>query len=466
MHTDSALGAQGGCCARPPTGFRRLTLGLLQATHAAEGFVGLPPGVSLPGQILAAFKAAAPRLGLAPRLVHAIDWLFRFTQPQDWEAGTWPIVWPSAALQREALALSETQVKAINRGLIEAGLITMKDSPNGKRYGKRDSAGRIVEAYGFDLSPLAARHAEFLHLATEARAERTEMGKLRRRATIARKSIVQILEIAAEQGFTGEDWTSLQHDSRGLAQTLGRIETLDELTFAVERLERRQGEARERVENLLARAQPMAADPVDSDPKGAEYRPHHYTYKTNDNLNPDTVMAHKDYSLGCGTAEANPNPAGGPQEPETRATDQATISQKEAVRTDSGTLMRLSIDELLQLAPRLRLYLTTPRPVWRDIVDAADWLRGELGISRPLWGEACVAMGRECAAVAVALVSARPAEHFRTSPGGYFHGMVIKAKAGELNLVRTIWGLRQAKTGKPHGTPARTGGVASPRRLH
>ncbi|MFL5281182.1 MAG: replication initiation protein RepC [Rhodopila sp.] len=99
-------------------------------------------------------------------------------------------------------------------------------------------------------------------------------------------------------------------------------------------------------------------------------------------------------------------------------------------------------------APRLRTHLTTPNPVWRDIADAADWLRGEMGISRPLWGEACLAMGRECAAVAVALVSAKPAEHFRTSLGGYFRGMVAKAKAGELNLVRTIWGLRQAKAAK------------------
>jgi replication initiation protein RepC len=57
-------------------------------------------------------------------------------------------------------------------------------------------------------------------------------------------------------------------------------------------------------------------------------------------------------------------------------------------------------------------------------------------------------MGRECAAVAVALVSAKPAEHFRTSPGGYFHGMVAKAKVGELHLVRTIWGLRQARATK------------------
>src|SRR3954465_11291049 len=134
----------------PPTGFRRLTASLLQATRAAEDFTGLPQGVSLPGQVLAAFKAAAPCLGLPTRLVHAIDWLFKFTQPQDWEPGAQPIVWPSAAMQREALGLSQTQAKVLNCALIEAGLITMKDSPNGKRYGKRDGAQRIVEAYGFD----------------------------------------------------------------------------------------------------------------------------------------------------------------------------------------------------------------------------------------------------------------------------------------------------------------------------
>jgi replication initiation protein RepC len=105
-------------------------------------------------------------------------------------------------------------------------------------------------------------------------------------------------------------------------------------------------------------------------------------------------------------------------------------------------VLRLSTDELVQLAPRLRLYLTTPVPTWPAVVDAADWLRGELGVSKSLWGEACLAMGREEAAIAVAIVSAKPAGHFRSSPGGYFHGMVAKAKTGELNLARTIWGLR------------------------
>jgi replication initiation protein RepC len=123
--------------------------------------------------------------------------------------------------------------------------------------------------------------------------------------------------------------------------------------------------------------------------------------------------------------------------------------------------MRVSTDELTLLAPRLRNYLKTPTPGWREIVDAADWLRGELGVSKSLWGEACVTMGREETAIAIAIVSAKPVEHFRSTPGGYFHGMVAKAKAGELNLARTIWGWRQATAPKPRRGPGQGRGSPS-----
>ena len=85
-------------------------------------------------------------------------------------------------------------------------------------------------------------------------------------------------------------------------------------------------------------------------------------------------------------------------------------------------------DELARLAPKLKPYLRRPNPTWPDIVDAADWLRHDLGVSKSLWGDACLAMGRELAAVALAIVSTKEPEHFRTSPGGYFHGMVAKAQ--------------------------------------
>ena len=210
----SAHGAPRGGFAHTPTGFRRMTPGLLKADRAAESFAGLPEGVKLPGQLLAALKAAAPRLGISPRIVHAIDWLFRFTQPQDWEHGSRPIVWPSASMQEEALGLSATQVKEINRRLIELGLVTMRDSPNGKRYGRRhEKTGHIIEAYGFDLAPIAMRHAEFVRLAEEGRAERAAMGRLRRRATIARKAITQIIETAQEYGFADEEWITLARET-------------------------------------------------------------------------------------------------------------------------------------------------------------------------------------------------------------------------------------------------------------
>src|ERR1700739_62443 len=85
-----------------PTGFRRLTPGLLKVDRAAESFAGLPDGVSTHGQLLATLRGPAPSLGLSPRLVHAVDWLFKFTMPQDWGRGERPIVWPSASLQQEA----------------------------------------------------------------------------------------------------------------------------------------------------------------------------------------------------------------------------------------------------------------------------------------------------------------------------------------------------------------------------
>jgi replication initiation protein RepC len=401
-----------------------MTPGLLKANRSAEGFDGLPEGVESPGQLLAALKAAAPRLFISPRLVHAVDWLFRFTQPQDWEKGGRPVVWPSASMQQQALALSPTQVKEINRRLIELGLVTMKDSPNGKRYGCRDPRGRIVEAYGFDLAPIAARYAEFVRLAEEGRAERLAMGRLRRRATIARKAIAQILETAAEYAFDGEEWQILAHETQAITRALKAVERVDEMETGVKSLERRQQAARERLEMLLGT--------VETVPKEPENRPHIYNYNPTPNPEQDTVIAAK----GCSGAEETTDPQ-----------SEAPVQPK---RPDKGMVHGIGPDELPRLAPKLKPYLRQANPTWPDLVDAADWLRHDLGVSKSLWGAACLAMGRELAAVALAIVSTKDREHFRTSPGGYFHGMVAKAKAGDLHLERTVWALRHSTEPERH----------------
>ena len=104
--------------------------------------------------------------------------------------------------------------------------------------------------------------------------------------------------------------------------------------------------------------------------------------------------------------------------------------------------------ELVDLAPRLAQYIPHRTLTWNHVLDAADWLRGELGVSRSLWADACNTMGRDQAALAMAIVSTKSESHFSRSAGGYFAGMVRKHERGELHLERSLWALREAKWGK------------------
>jgi replication initiation protein RepC len=150
--------------ARIAPGCRRLTPAHVQVQAIAERFEGLLE-VSK-GQALAAFKQAAQPLGISPRLRDAVDVLFAFSAPQDWQPGARPIVWPSNRKLETMLGLARRQVQNVLNALIRANLMTPVDSPTGRRWGHRDAkTGKIVEAYGFDLSPIALRHAEFVAVA-------------------------------------------------------------------------------------------------------------------------------------------------------------------------------------------------------------------------------------------------------------------------------------------------------------
>ena len=179
-----------------------------------------------------------------------------------------------------------------------------------------------------------------------------------------------------------------------------------------------------------------------SDPKGAGYRPQIIPTNPPIYSEQNTVMAHNGCNSGSGPVPPDVAPTVPPAEPERASagpTNEGSSGTAAGLapqtvqgdqqrlpppaRTDSNPVIKLPIDELLHLAPRLRPYLTSPQPAWPEIVDAADWLRGELGVSKSLWGEACIAMGREQAAIAIA--SSRPSRRsISARPGRVFprHG--------------------------------------------
>ena len=411
-------------------GARRLTLNMRARLDQADGFLGLPPGTAKPLTFLAAFQEAEPYLGLPAHAFKLVSWLVKQTRPQDWERGSRPIAWPSARRQQEFLGLSPAGVKNLNRALFEAGIFVVRDNEQGKRYGRRGPDGRIIEAFGFDLSPLAMRYEEFVRIAAAAKLERERMKELRRRKTLAARSIRQAIEELATQGHDAEMLRQLGRDTAELTSAARQAERSEELALVVKALERRKAEAEQWLRELIKI--------VDSNPEGLADEPHQYTITTlKDHLGEDTVIARQQRSRAEGAVPRAPSFA--PEAP--------------ALGSNPGQALptlRLTPAQLIELAPRMERYVehVETAVAWPDIVKGAEWLCGELGVSRTLWGHACMVMGRDLAAVALAFVTTRPEGHFTSGPAGYYAGMVRKAEKGELHLDRTLWKLRETKWGR------------------
>ncbi len=118
---------------------------------------------------------------------------------------------------------------------------------------------------------------------------------------------------------------------------------------------------------------------------------------------------------------------------------------------------RIPVEAFWEILPdRIRDWLHEPRSDWPDIVDAARQAATSLGISGNAWIEACEALGRRNAAVAVSIIAIKHDQGLIHSPGGYLRGMTEKGEAGELDLSATIFGLRDKKRRSAlPGTPQR-----------
>ena len=398
--------------ARIAPGCRRLTPAHVQVQAIAERFEGLPEGVSK-GQALAAFKQAAQPLGISPRLRDAIDVLFAFSAPQDWQPGARPIVWPSNRKLETTLGLARRQVQNVLNALIRANLITPVDSPTGRRWGHRDAkTGKIVEAYGFDLSPIGLRHAEFVAVAERAAAEERERAALRRRLTIARKAIQQIAETALEHQLADRDWRYWLAEALTLVLTIRDDLPLEGLQAVVGELEQRRADGETALQAAFDSQQNASAGAIECTPITTTNQPKADNSATS---NPDSEKR----SSGQGDSPASADP----------------ISPERSQQA----LPAVTPKFVLTVSPELKPYIFTASPSWADIVEAANGLRQQLGISRPAWIDACQAMGRYQAATAVAVIAAKR-ETIR-SPGGYLRGMIGRAQNGELHLSNSLWGL-------------------------
>jgi len=350
-------------------------------------------------ELSAAARDAAKALDLptTPRVV--LSELVACWGEQEWER---LLVWPSNDYLVGRTALTDRAIRKSIRKLVDLGLIVPKDSPNGKRYAVKDLAGEIVDAFGFDLTPVYARRGEWATLLIEQKQLRQAQKQAFDEVTICRRATEEALNALAEH-YPDLDRSSLEDDLRALkAKTPARskaslpADLLDEWSLL-----------RSRAEQAF----------LNAGNGGTRFRD---SYNNN----------------------------GSPSEP----CNKSFPKKAEAVRSTEQPAEHLSPELILEACPTLGDYGQPVRDL-ADIVAAGRYLRASLGAHESAWTEAVEEIGTVRAAIAVIYtlqlyeddVAKNGGESRIKNPGGYFRALARMVKAGKIDLAVELLAMRRRR---------------------
>ena len=412
-----------------PFGARGLSRGMLKAQHVAASC----PEKAEAGkwQVLRDLTIARHRFALSDRAVTVLSALLSFFPEEKLTTESDLLVFPSnAELGRRAHGISEATLRPCLAQLVEAGLILRRDSPNGKRYARRNGDGSISKAFGFDLKPLLARVAEIGEAAYAVNEERQAITLLREEITLLRRDIRKTLEFALD-GDLADDWTAVFAAFQPYEGTsnrgLGRLELTN--IAAGLRL------VCDMCEKLLKKqdiSEKMDGNDI-----------HNERHKQDSNQTPfsDSESADEDYPSGKLVADLDDESADsiGLQQPVGTAGLARAKRMAEGAGAARPPRNKVPLDLVLRACPDIRGYAKHDIRSWRDLAEAAALVRTVLGISPDAWREAEEVMGSENAAVTVAAILQR-AEAIR-SPGGYLRALSERAGEGTYSPAPVIQAL-------------------------
>ena len=403
----------------PGQGLRRFDEHAAAATQLAEEFRGLGPGVTQ-AAALGVLKRAAPYIGVDLRIISLVDLLFAWTKPQDWRGGQLPVVWPSNDVLARKLGVSVRQVQKRLNQAQALGLITFHDSPNGHRGGRRGDDGLIVWAYGIVLAPIGTRYDELLERATAGATADAALVVLQKRLAAARRKIRSMAQAAQDRGLThlraDEDLALALMATQQMRRV--RDETL--LTGAVEQMESRCRAL------ALALSQEIGAD-------------QHPGKTTNSSCSHDTDIVHSTTTSHLQSAEADTS-SGYPEKSRKSENVQPRLSPVEEDLEKHGVTLSFIAEVASELWPELAY----GQRGWGELVAKAERLSAQAGISSHAFHEAVRVMGQRGAATSVIATIQKHRRGEVRRPGAYLRGMTSKACLGELNLGRTLHGLKDA----------------------
>ncbi|MCA2406368.1 replication initiation protein RepC (plasmid) [Rhizobium leguminosarum bv. viciae 248] len=417
-----------------PFGRRPMSLGMLASQQLAET---IEPGMKRSKwKLFRAICEARPALGVTDRALTVLDALLTFYPDDEISEEKGLIVFPSnAQLSLRARGMTPATLRRHLAVLVEAGLILRKDSPNGKRYARRDRAGAIGEAFGFSVAPLLARAVEIESLAAQAVADRELLRVTRERLTVCRRDISKLIAAALEEGVSG-NWEGISAMFRALLARIPRVATAEDLAPLLDEM----GLLRAEIVNMLERR--IKAKKIDANESQIEH------HKQNSNPNSPYELEPSFETKQGEKAAADNDPNAGPSD-ERRLKQQKPsggMSNRAGRAADPGagpSLKSFPLGLVLQACPSILDYGPDGSiGNWRDLMSAAVVVRSMLGVSPSAYEEACSGMGPENAATVIACILERGG-HIN-SPGGYLRDLTRRTERGEFAIGPMLMALVRA----------------------
>jgi replication initiation protein RepC len=350
-------------------------------------------------ELSAAARDAGKALDLRPAQRAVLSELVACWGEQEWDR---LLVWPSNDYLMSRTGLTERAIRRILRQLIDLQLLAPKDSPNGKRYAVKDLAGQVVDAFGFDLTPIYARRGDWAVMLLEQKQLREVQKRAFDEVTICRRATEEALSALAEH-FPEVDRAQFEGELKTLqAHTPAR----SKVTLPADLLDAWQL-LRTRVEEVFYEAG----------------------------------------NAGLGVRHSNNNNES-PSEP----CNKGFPKKAEAVRSTEQTSEHLSPELILEACPTLSDFGQPVRDL-ADVVSAGRYLRASLGAHESAWAEAVEDIGTVRAAIAVIYVlqlyeddaAKNGGESRIKNPGGYFRALTRMVKAGKIDLAVELLAMRRRR---------------------
>jgi replication initiation protein RepC len=354
-------------------------------------------------KILDALTRARAFFGLSDRTLTVLSALLSVLPGRDLTLECAQIVFPSNdELSRRSHGITGSTLRRHIAKLVETGLIIRRDSPNGKRYAQRGTAGSIEVAYGFDLGPLTLRGSEILAQEEAFEAQERLKRRVRDEISVHLRDMVKMIEAALlEPGFENSHslWNSYLDQLAPLGKRLPRTVTLEQLTIHCQQL----------------RALRINVD----------------TLWLNSFSNQDLDKALYN--------EINANDVQNGQQLEKTNTESYFEKSMEKENNNDEFETVPHLETVIQLCPLINDYAKSQISSWSDFMATANLVRSMLGVSPDAFMRAQTVFGQQQACVIIAILLEN-SDKIRV-PGAYLRGMTKKAINGQFSLSSMLSGL-------------------------